>query len=773
MNFTIDQALQQAIKEHKTGNLIAAENLYLAILDKQPQHPHANHNLGALYSTTNKNDDALPFFEVALKCDPNYVQFWESLLNALVNLSRFEHAQGILDEALKRGVKLKALKKRLNLIQFIVSEPENPTGYFDLAMWLNENQKHSDAVLHLKKAVKLKPSFTDAYIALGLQLYHLRNWVDATRYFQFALKLDPNREEALFNLGNLHSLDNDFFSSILYYRRVLEINPNNADAFNNLGNSYKGSGSLPKAILAYLNSLRISKSDAAYQNLSLALTGIRLSAPVPGLSRAIEEILEKKILVRPKDIAQATVSILKFNPDFRELLSPNGYYFDIKQGSDVIKKLSNLSLFAKLLECCPIPDLEIEDLLCEIRSFMLNSISKIQLASQEIEFYSALAVQCYVNEFIYNETEDEARSVNNLSLKIEEQLKNGIQPTSESIICLASYRRLYDFSWIHEVQLTSEINKVLTVQVVEPNVEENLKQKIVGQSKFENVVSKKIQAQYEAHPYPRWTSLAIPITRSSFRETLRSMNLQLADPNILTIKKPRILVAGCGTGQQSIGTATRFPSSEVIAIDLSSSSLAYATRKTVEYGIRNISYQQCDILDVASLGISFDIIECVGVLHHMEDPALGLSELTKCLKSGGLIKLGLYSELARSEVTEFRRSINNFDLSDSQIRYHRGKIIRSKIKEIQDFTSWSDFYSLSEFKDLLLNIQEHTFSIPQLQIILREANLDFCGFEHRRLPFIQAKNTGLKIHELSSWDRFEKDFPKTFRGMYQLWCQKL
>ena len=41
-------------------------------------------------------------------------------------------------------------------------------------------------------------------------------------------------------------------------------------------------------------------------------------------------------------------------------------------------------------------------------------------------------------------------------------------------------------------------------------------------------------------------------------------------------EKPNILVAGCGTGQHSIGTAARFKSSKVLAIDLSLSSLSYA-----------------------------------------------------------------------------------------------------------------------------------------------------------------------------------------------------
>ena len=37
----------------------------------------------------------------------------------------------------------------------------------------------------------------------------------------------------------------------------------------------------------------------------------------------------------------------------------------------------------------------------------------------------------------------------------------------------------------------------------------------------------------------------------------------------MEVEKPDILIAGCGTGQHSIGTAARFKSSNVLAIDLS------------------------------------------------------------------------------------------------------------------------------------------------------------------------------------------------------------
>ena len=97
--------------------------------------------------------------------------------------------------------------------------------------------------------------------------------------------------------------------------------------------------------------------------------------------------------------------------------------------------------------------------------------------------------------------------------------------------------------------------------------------------------------------------------------------------------KPQILVAGCGTGQNAIASASCFKDSQVTAIDLSLSSLGYAKRKTKEFGLQNIKYLQGDILCISRLQKTFDIIECVGVLHHMSEPKVGPRTTHRCIKA--------------------------------------------------------------------------------------------------------------------------------------------
>ena len=60
MELTVGQALLQAVEAHKVGRLQDAEALYQAILQAQPKHPDANHNLGVLAVSVNKPEAVSP-----------------------------------------------------------------------------------------------------------------------------------------------------------------------------------------------------------------------------------------------------------------------------------------------------------------------------------------------------------------------------------------------------------------------------------------------------------------------------------------------------------------------------------------------------------------------------------------------------------------------------------------------------------------------------------------------------------------------------------------
>ena len=78
MELTVDQALQQGVAAHKEGKLQEAERLYRSILQVQPGHGDANHNLGVLAVGVGKVGTALPHFKTALEGNRNQEQYWLS-----------------------------------------------------------------------------------------------------------------------------------------------------------------------------------------------------------------------------------------------------------------------------------------------------------------------------------------------------------------------------------------------------------------------------------------------------------------------------------------------------------------------------------------------------------------------------------------------------------------------------------------------------------------------------------------------------------------------
>jgi thioredoxin-like negative regulator of GroEL len=104
IELTIEQALRRGAAAHKKGKLQDAERLYRVILQSQPAHPDANHNLGVLAVSVNKAHAALPLFKAALDANPKIEQFWLSYIDALIKTEKVDDARRVLADAQQAGV---------------------------------------------------------------------------------------------------------------------------------------------------------------------------------------------------------------------------------------------------------------------------------------------------------------------------------------------------------------------------------------------------------------------------------------------------------------------------------------------------------------------------------------------------------------------------------------------------------------------------------------------------------------------------------------------
>ena len=140
------------------------------------------------------------------------------------------------------------------------------------------------------------------------------------------------------------------------------------------------------------------------------------------------------------------------------------------------------------------------------------------------------------------------------------------------------------------------------------------------------------------------------------------------------------------------------------------------------------------------------------------------------------MRIGLYSELARQHIVKIREEIASLRVgtSEAEIREFRQSLIESDKEHHQRLLTSNDFFSLSMLRDLIFNVQEHRFTIPQIQDSLNQLGLKFCGFGDKDMipRFKEFHDEDSDIYDLVLWYQFEESNPRAFAGMYQFWCQK-
>ena len=199
----------------------------------------------------------------------------------------------------------------------------------------------------------------------------------------------------------------------------------------------------------------------------------------------------------------------------------------------------------------------------------------------------------------------------------------------------------------------------------------------------------------------------------------------------------QILIAGCGTGQHPIETALRLIGADILAVDLSVTSLCYAQRKSRAHGIEpGLQYAQADILELGAIGRSFDLIEAGGALHHLGDPLAGWRVLLSILRPGGVMRGRSLQRACASHFMAVRAFIaeHGYGQSADDIRRFRQDLLATGSETARRIAAENrDFYSTSECRDLLFHSQEHRFTPAADQIV--------SGRDRARVPRLRHRGT--------------------------------
>jgi SAM-dependent methyltransferase len=579
-----------------------------------------------------------------------------------------------------------------------------------------------------------------------------------------ALAIDPAHGRAALALGQICYDLGRTSESLHYLEQALQSEPQNPDALCSCGLALADAGHTDLA-LQFLRRAIENAPDALSHRLAAigVLETIEFNAEYPWYEQFMVDCLDDPRLPRAA-LANVATSLLWIKPAMRDALSADPL------DSLHIDRLAHEPLFLRLLSGTVLRSWAFEEFFTRLRRFLSLSCDPRQL-----DVLACVAEQAFNTGYVQHQSDAEA------ALELELLKLDAASLTPVEIMVLASYRALADVPDMHEIaqrqDLPESTDRVIRRTLLEPLREREIESRIRTLTPIHNTVSIRVRAQYEEHPYPRWIGFQSLSDRTErLVDDLERHALNFNNPG--WPERPKVLVPGCGTGYHPLALASRYPETDVLAVDLSRTSLAYAVRKQEELSIANVKFGQADLLGMADWADQFEYIDCAGVLHHMESPLDGWRVLCGLLKPGGVMRIGLYSEIARRTIVAARAKIAELGIpsTPSAIRDFRQAIMRDpEFVEIRSLASTAgDFFSMGEIRDLIFHVQEHRFDLPMIKQHFETLGLEFGGFvlsNRNVVRDFQKRFSGrAQWLNLDCWAEFETLQPHTFHTMYQFYC---
>lgn len=254
----------------------------------------------------------------------------------------------------------------------------------------------------------------------------------------------------------------------------------------------------------------------------------------------------------------------------------------------------------------------------------------------------------------------------------------------------------------------------------------------------ERKIASAVAKLYDTYPFPPEPLIDEPPPGYNWRWNW------LTAYHFCTGQKPRspnirILDAGCGTGVGTEYLVHLNSQASVVGIDLSSGALEVAKERCRRSGANRVEFHQLSLYDVDKLPGEFDLINCVGVLHHLSDPQRGMQAIASKLAPGGLLHVFVYSELGRWEVRLMQQAIALLQ-GDRRGDYRDGVAIGRQlfaslpetnrlVKE--DKRRWSlENHRDENFADMYVHPQEIDYNIQTLFELIDASGLEFIGFSN-------------------------------------------
>lgn len=356
----LQQSMDLALQCHRDRQWAEAAALYNIVLRLQPEHPDANHNLGAIAVEQGDYLGAIPFFQTALQANPKFEPYWSSLIDALMQAQEYVLATDILEDARRAGVNRNvvgelaerlvevALRKARNTPPIEGRQP--PQAQSSKLVRLYQANNFGEVIKLGKKIARQYPQSLVGWKALGAGFMRLGLREEAIEALKRALALNLTDFDALSNYGLALAARGELVQAEILLRQAVRHRPRLKSGWYNLGIVMRAQSRLDAVERAYRCAL-----DAEGDDVGVLINLASLLSELNRLTEA-EECVRKALALDEKSAwtHQQLSSVLRDQGHLKDALKVARQAVDLSPNDP-----SCLSSMLFLANC--IPDMDAQE----------------------------------------------------------------------------------------------------------------------------------------------------------------------------------------------------------------------------------------------------------------------------------------------------------------------------------------------------------------------------------------------------------------------------
>jgi tetratricopeptide (TPR) repeat protein len=262
MQQSTSELVTQGLRFHQNGDLLHAEQMYRAILAREPRHGDALHLLGSLRGRQGRNEDGIRLIEEAIAVNPRMSAYYNNLGNLQVKVGDRAGAEasyrrairvdrknadahlnlgkllegGTDADGMEAGGRQSRAKARESYVASLRLAPRSVEAHMSLGRLEEAEERPRAALESYRNAVRLEPGYAGGHLAIGNVQAKLEAREEAEASYRAALALDAGYADAYFNLANLLCAQERVEEAVELYRKAIDAAPlPDAEMYNKLG----------------------------------------------------------------------------------------------------------------------------------------------------------------------------------------------------------------------------------------------------------------------------------------------------------------------------------------------------------------------------------------------------------------------------------------------------------------------------------------------------------------------------------------------------------